>query len=412
MTRNISKYILFTALNSSIPFLTMPIMTRYLSPEQYGSLSIYGVYTMIVAALIGFSTLTAFIKIYFDKYYDNTSYLSIIIFISLTSALLASCCVYFFDQSISEIYGIPIWWLYVGIATVFFDNIISTQTILFRMTEKVFYFGIFEFSRLVLRALLALCLVVFFDYDETGVIISAIFSSFVFFIFTLYLLIRSKAISVDINREYLKHALSFGIPLMPHVIFGALSTTIDKISIAYLLSKEEVGLYAVGFAIGAIIKAVEGAIYMAYQPWFFKEISSKNCCNNRIVKSSYLIVLLLLIISFALSLLTYNFFEYYIGKDFKGAINIIPWVAFAFAINGMYTMVNQVILYKEKTHVISIVTILSVFIGLILNYILIKENGVVGAAQALALMMLIRVVIMWIYSNSLYPMGWFDFLRK
>ena len=52
-----------------VPFFTMPILTRYLSPEQYGLIAIYVVYTAIIGSLVGVSTLTAFTKIYYDEKY-------------------------------------------------------------------------------------------------------------------------------------------------------------------------------------------------------------------------------------------------------------------------------------------------------------------------------------------------------
>ena len=408
MTKNIFSYIAFVAINSSIPFFTMPILTRNLSPDQYGSVTIFGVYASIIGALIGFSTLTAFIKIYFNERYDNRVYLTTTILISFISTLLLLFIAYFFDESVSEMYGIPLWWIYGGIFMVFFDSIISAQSILFRMEEKIFYFGIFDFSRIALRALLMIYLVVFLDFKEDGVIISGVLSSSIFLAFTFYLLFKNGAMSININRVYMKHALNFGLPLTPHVIFGVLSTMIDKITIVYLLSKEELGLYAVGFAIGAIIKALEAAVYQAYQPWFFKEISSKNCDNKKIVRFSYLIVTALLITSLILSLISYSYFELYVGKNYGSGVDIIPWIAFGFAVNGMYTMVNQVVLYEEKTHVISVITVLSVLLGVALNYVLINLNGVIGAAQAFLLLMAIRTITMWIYSNNLHPLGWFN----
>ncbi|MBT7404074.1 MAG: flippase, partial [Flavobacteriaceae bacterium] len=47
----------------------------------------------------------------------------------------------------------------------------------------------------------------------------------------------------------------------------------------------------------------------------------------------------------------------------------------------------------------------SVLLGVFLNYILIETNGLVGAAQAILLLMSIRALTMWIYSNRLYPLG-------
>lgn len=96
------------------------------------------------------------------------------------------------------------------------------------------------------------------------------------------------------------HALKFGIPLYPHVLGGALSTMIDKLFITAMLTLSELGIYAIGFAIGSIIKSLEGAIYMAYQPWLFKMLSTQECSDSKIVQSGYAVFIFLLFASLIL----------------------------------------------------------------------------------------------------------------
>ena len=388
-----------------VPFFTMPILTRYLSPEQYGLIAIYVVYTAIIGSLVGVSTLTAFTKIYYDEKYENRSYLSISILVSLLSALILFILVYVSGDYIADLYSIQLWWLYVGVILVFFENIISVQTLLYRMKSKVFKFGLFQLCRVMLRAGITIYLVVAMDFEENGPIISGIITASIFMVISIYVLYTNRSLSLHPNLEYAKHALRFGIPLTPHVLFGALSTTIDKIVIAIMLTKEELGIYAVGFAIGGLIKSLEGAVYIAYQPWFFQEISSDKCDNKKIRNSSYLILIGLLLSSLTVILISNIFLQYYVGERFLKAVEIIPWIAIAFAINGIFTMANQVVMYKEKTGVISLITFSSVLLGVFLNYILIGTNGLVGAAQAILLLMSIRALTMWIYSNRLYPLG-------
>ena len=168
------------------------------------------------------------------------------------------------------LYEFKVWWLYTGITIVFFENIISIQTLLFRMESKVFKFGLFELSRILLRSVITIFLVIYLNFGEDGPILSNLIASSIFIILTIYILLKNKSISFYPQYDYAKHALYFGVPLIPHVLCGALSTTIDKIVIASMISKADLGVYAIGFAIGGTIKALEGSIYMAYQPWYFK----------------------------------------------------------------------------------------------------------------------------------------------
>lgn len=270
LSKNITGYLLYTILSSVIPFFTMPILTRYLSPGQYGMISIYSVYVSILTAVIGVSSLTVFIKIYHDDNYNNKIFLSTSIIISLLSALVVCLLIIIFAQKLSDIYSIPVWWFYLAIIVVLFDNIISIKALLYRMTGDVLAFGLFGIGRLILRALLSIYLVVFLDYGENGPVLAGIYSSFIYLILSSYLLHKNNSLSLHPKLSYAKYAANFGIRLTPHVLMGALSSSIDKIIIGIMLTKEELGLYTVGFVIGGLIKSLEGAVYMAYQPWFLK----------------------------------------------------------------------------------------------------------------------------------------------
>ena len=129
-------------------------------------------------------------------------------------------------------------------------------------------------------------------------------------------------------------------------------------------------------------------------------------------RSNLLIILGLLISSLIVIVASNNFLHYYVGIEFLEAIQIVPWVAMAFVVNGAYTMANQVVLFKNKTGMISVITVFTVILGIFINYNMIQRNGIVGAAQALLIVVSIRASIMIFYSNKLYNMGWLQFYKK
>jgi len=407
LLNSVSGYLIYTFVSSLIPFLLLPVLTRFLTPEQYGLVSVYSVYTAVIGSIVGLSTITAFTKTYYDDKHDSNSSLTSSFLVSVLSALALFLVVFLTSPLLGNILEIPIWWLYVGISTVLFEDIVSAKTLLYRLNNKVFKFGVYEISRILIRAVVTIILVALFDMEENSPVLAGIFASTIYMFLSLYLLHADPSVTLVLSKESLKYSLRFGVPLTPHAILGSLSSTFDKIIISIMLTKEQLGIYAVGFAIGSVIKAMEGAVYMAYQPWFFKKISTNQCDNKEIIGFSYLIFFGLLLGSVLLVVVSNNYLQYYVGDSFVGAVDIVPWIASAFAVNWVYTMANQVVMYKEKTGVISTMTALSMLVGALLSVICIKLNGIVGAAQAIFLTMLIRAISMWIYSNKLHPLGWF-----
>ena len=48
-------YVAANIINSLIPFALLPVLTRYLSPSEYGEVAVYQVWIAMIASVCGFS---------------------------------------------------------------------------------------------------------------------------------------------------------------------------------------------------------------------------------------------------------------------------------------------------------------------------------------------------------------------
>ena len=90
--------------------------------------------------------------------------------------------IYIAGHYLVTLYEFKVWWLYTGIALVFFENVISVQTLLFRMESKVFKFGLFELSRILLRSVITIFFVIYLNFGEDGPILSNLIAASIFVI--------------------------------------------------------------------------------------------------------------------------------------------------------------------------------------------------------------------------------------
>jgi O-antigen/teichoic acid export membrane protein len=65
LIRSAGIYTITSALNAAIPFLLMPVLTRYLSPADYGMVSMYGVLISFVTPFVGFNVEGAIARQYY-----------------------------------------------------------------------------------------------------------------------------------------------------------------------------------------------------------------------------------------------------------------------------------------------------------------------------------------------------------
>lgn len=66
LIRSASIYTLTNVINKAIPFLLLPILTRYLTPEDYGIVSMFGVLVSLVTPFTGLSIHGAIARMYYE----------------------------------------------------------------------------------------------------------------------------------------------------------------------------------------------------------------------------------------------------------------------------------------------------------------------------------------------------------
>jgi Na+-driven multidrug efflux pump len=103
---------------------------------------------------------------------------------------------------------------------------------------------------------------------------------------------------------------------------------------------------------------------------------------------------------------SYFVLPYMVTAEYLGASQFIMWVSLGYAFRGMYTMVFPYLVHVARTSFLGVITAAVALLNLPLNYILIKGNGVVGAAQATLICFIVSFVCVWWYANRVCPMPW------
>src|SRR5665648_509182 len=82
-------YTLTKAINASIPFLLMPVLTRYLNPEDYGVVAMFGVLLSFLVPFTGLNSHGAIARKYYDRdEVDLPTYVTNCLLILITSTLI------------------------------------------------------------------------------------------------------------------------------------------------------------------------------------------------------------------------------------------------------------------------------------------------------------------------------------
>lgn len=408
IVKSTAIYSLTGIINSAIPFFLLPILTRYLSPIDYGVVSMFGVVVSFVSPFIGLSVHGAIARMYYEKDKVNIKiYIANCIYILIVSTLLVAIFFSMFGKVIADIASVPYQILWMVIVVSFAQFITRIVLTLWQVQVKPIQYGIYQISQTAMNMLLSIVLVVLVGLTWKGRIYAQLITLGIFVFIGIGVLFKNKWLKFNVNKKYIKHALGFGVPLIPHALGGVLMTMTDRIFITNMVGIETTGVYTVGYQIGMIINLLATSFNQAYVPWLYSKLKENVLATKRkIVKFTYAYYVIIVLLAMALSILAPPFLRFFVGKQFSQSSIYVAWIALGYAFNGMYMMVGSYITFTQKTMYLSWVTAISAALNIILNYFLIIRYGAIGAAQATTIIYAIKFILTWRLSAKVYHMPW------
>ena len=395
-------------INSAIPFILMPVLTRYLAPADYGMVSMFGVLVSFAAAFIGVNTDGAIARKYFDRENINfPTYISTCLILLIISTLLVAFVFFIGADFLVQISSVPQQWLWAVIIVCFAQFCSRILLVLWQVSINPKAYGVYQIGQTIVNLVLSLGLVIGAGYGWRGRIMGLVISSAIFALIAIFILWRNKWISQHINKDFFRSILSFGVPLIPHSVGALFITMTDRLFITNMVNIEATGLYVVGYQIGMIIGILQDSFNKAYVPWLYSKLKMNSSIEKiRIVKFTYTYFVIILLLAYIISVVAPPLLNILVGSNYTGSSPFIGWIAFGYAFNGMYKMVVNYIFYANKTFILAWITFTTAIINIGLNYLLISLNGAIGSAQASVLSFVIMFVMTWILSAKVYQMPW------
>lgn len=397
-------------LNAGIPFFLLPILTRYLTPSEYGTLAMYTIVLGICNAFTGVSVHGAIAREYFEFDRKRFSYFVYnCILILLLSSVFVGIVVFLNKNLISKYTQIPSYWLLFIVLVSALQFIQWILLALLQVTEKGLHYISVQIGSSVIQFFVIIYFVVVIDMSWEAKVIAQLVVFFMSGIYTLYYLSNNNFIKINFDWDLLKKGLTFGLPLIPHTIGMYAISFIDRVLLTNLMGLEIVGIYTVGYQLGMFMLVIQDAVNKAWVPWFYKQLSIGDKGRmERIVKYSYGLSFLYVTLALIYSYLIEIFIPILVGDLYQDSMKVIVWIALGYAFNGMYKLVTNYLMFERRTGILSIITFFTALVNIFISYYLIKENGMIGAAQGTMIAFLISFILTWMCAQKLKPMPWFN----
>ncbi|MEI7342866.1 oligosaccharide flippase family protein [Pectobacterium brasiliense] len=417
LIKNTSIYLTSNILNAAIPFILLPILTRYLTPTEYGQIAMFQILLSALTTFIGVNCTGAANRKYYDDNVDHETLRSFngscvqILFFTLIVCLLFSLAL---GEQLSVFLSIPLSWIIIAIMTSSFTFIATLLLGQWQIRNQAKCFGVFQVSSGIVNMMLSLQLVVFMKQGAAGRIDAQIITSIIIAILSIFLLYKDKLLRLFVWRvEQIKEALYFGIPLIPHNIGFFLLSSVDRFFINKEIGLAEAGIYMVAVQLSMALAIVFDALNKAYVPWLYGKLKENNYQDKvKIVKYTYLYFALLSLFALLAFLIGPVLFVFIVGEKYSEGAELVGWLCLGQIFGGMYLMVTNYIFFSKKNGRLALATIATGIINIMFLIIFIPFFGLVGAAYAFAISKLIQFILTWIVSFYSINMPWFYFHIK
>ena len=381
LIKNSGIYITVSVLQKAIMFFLLPLYTAFLTPDDFGVLNVVISISSLLSVFFLLSldgAASRFHYIYLnDEHHIKKIWGTLCSFVIINSLFLGMVFIilhrFLLDPLIQGIDFYP--FLFLGII----NSLLSPLYFFFQKYLQTKQDGIRYGINMMINFLLNIGLVVFFVVGlrkgVLGILLANVITSSVFFIYVLISFIPKIVIRLD--KEILKPAFKYSLPLVPHSLSSWLMAMVDRIFVNNITGKTETGLYSVGYQFGNIVNVLTTAVNQAYIPWFFEK--EKNGEIQQIVKVAELMTLAYCFIALGISLFATEILKIMVSNDFQIAWRFIPFIAFAYVFSGLYYFYVNV-LFLKQTKWVPVITFCSAVAGLILNILLIPFVGTIGAS--------------------------------
>ncbi|WP_174498997.1 lipopolysaccharide biosynthesis protein [Acinetobacter radioresistens] len=408
-----SIYLIANVLNASIPFLLLPVLTRVLSPEDYGIVAMFTIFLTLTNAFVGLSVQGAINVNYFNLTSQKFSeYIASCLVLLILSTLITFIVIAIFGFWIERYVSLPYHWLLIAVAVSFFQFLIRLQLTVWIVKGAAIQYGGFQISNTLINTLFSLFLIFAVGMLWEGRLIGQAVAIIGFGIVSILLLYKNNLIKKPTTLKLdMQDALKFGLPLIPHVLGAFAIYSMDRVIITTLIGAYAVGIYMVGLQLGQAMGLLSDSFNKVYSPWLMKTLSTDEIDKQNIVKNSYLAMGAILFVGLLWGIVATVALPILAGEKFRQAQEIIWLLCLGFSFQGLYYLVTNYIFYTKKTKFLAVITFLSGIINLPLTYFFVKHYGIVGAAYAFILVQFLFFVSVWYLSNKVYPMPWFYFFK-
>lgn len=388
------NYLIASVATSALGFISIPIYTRLLSPEDYGIVSIFMGIVGLLGSVMSFSADRSVSRYFFDqkdeldfKRFVGTSSILGTVFFILNSFLL-----FLFADEFGNLIGLDknVVYLIIPISAI---NIIGlTFEQIYGPLKKSKEVAVSSVVRVFLGFGFSVAFILLLGKDKfLGQIFGQILAGFCIVFFWIRLIKPYFKWSFD--TSYIKYIFTYSVPLIPYALSGVIIEQFGKLAIGGSQGMSKAGFYNLALAVSSIVNIAIAVTHQAWNPYYFEYMNSKN--YKQLDTDFVRIFKLTILVAFGVACFGKEIGLLLAKKEFSEALYLVPVFTIGYIFSQLSFAYIRNFGYTKKTQYMTITILVSGISNVILNVFFIKSFGELGAAISFVLSYVIMTVLAW-----------------
>ena len=273
---SLSIYLFANIINAGIPFFLLPVLTRVLSPADYGVVAMFNAVTSGLAALTGLSVHGAVAVNFFKMDRECfPQFVAVCFLILVVSSIVTAIIILILAPWLVIATGLNIKWLLIAVAISVAQFVINIRLVIWQNIVKPIKYSLLQFVQVILGVGISLYLVLILRWGATGRIWGSASAFLMCACIALITLQYNGWLKWRWNNSYAREALSYGVPLIPHVLGSILLVIADRFIINGQLGIEVTGIYFVAIQLASPIILIGESFNRGFRPWLYEKLSER-----------------------------------------------------------------------------------------------------------------------------------------
>lgn len=409
LLKHTAVYMVVRAIAGAINFLTLLILARLLTPDEYGQ---YALVLAVVALIQTFAfqwlreSLLRFLPL---SMVNRSALLSTTLLVYLALAIIIT-----FGASATILFSYfhqrdPVYSLFsiiLGTAILLGEGWLGLNLELARSNFRPRLYGGLWISKSVLALVVGGGLA-YLGFSSSGALLGAAVGAALPTVFTSGPWMRTRLALGD--KSVAKSLFSYGLPLSAHLALGQVILSSDRLFLRHYEDLSSVGIYALGYDLTwQSILMLTMAVNTAALPLAFRKMETGGLHAAQVQLKQNLNVLLAVALPLVvgISLIASNFAYVFVSQDYaSGVAAIIPWVAISVLLFSVKIGYADLAFQLTKSTLGQVwVTSSAALINIILNVLMIPPFGIMGAAYSTAIAYAVSLLLSLFLGTKLFPL--------